>query len=228
MTTPQVSTRRRILIADDDENSRSLVGIALDNSDFELVYALDGNQAKELLSSESFDLAILDIQMPGPSGMALCAWLKEEKPDVFTPVLLLTSFTELQDKVSGLECGADDYITKPFALPELLARVHAFLRIKDLTERLRETQNLLAEKEKELITVQVAGAAAHELGQPLTALLLNCELLSQLSSGNPELQETLRQTIEQVNEMRDILTRLQSVQQYKTKSYLKNTKILDL
>ena len=218
----------KLLVADDCENSRALVEIALEDPRLEISFAVDGDNAIAVATTLQPDLAILDVQMPGKSGLEVCSWIKNNAGNGFVPVILLTCRSEIMDKVNGIDQGADDYVTKPFALPELKARVRALLRIKELTDRLRETKNLLEEKEKQLVAVQVAGAAAHELGQPLTALLLNCELLSQLEGSNAALKETLTKMVEQANAMRDILAQFNMLTRFTTKSYINDVQILDL
>lgn len=88
--------------------------------------ALTGTEGYDLAESENYDLLILDLMLPGLDGLTLCARLREEGKT--TPVLMLTAKGQLSDKVTGLDSGADDYLTKPFAFEELLARVRALLR----------------------------------------------------------------------------------------------------
>ena len=219
----------RILIADDDENARNLVQLAMSEPGIEVTTCCDGEEAIATLKLGLPDLAILDWQMPGATGIEVCQWIKENSGRVFVPVILLTSLGELDDKVHGLGCGADEYMTKPFQFPELLARVRALLRIKELTDSLRETQELLKEKEKLLVATQVGGAAAHELGQPLTAMLLNCQLLQRLVDGEkPQVAQVLQSVQQQCETMRKILGKLNSVTDFKTTSYVEDLQILDL
>lgn len=226
---PTTAVRKfRVLIADDEADARMLIGIALDQRLFELAYCVDGKQAIELCSQAMPDLAIVDIQMPHCNGMEVCKWIKEHCSNNFVPVLLLTCQSEVIDKVTGLSCGADDYITKPFAIAELAARVQAFLRIKTLADQLRRTQNLLAEKEKELVAMQVAGAAAHELGQPLTSIVLNCELLGCLEKQAPAFEQTLKVVISECSRIRKTLAALNSLEQFSVKPYAGSMEIADL
>jgi DNA-binding response OmpR family regulator len=116
----------RILVTDDEPNMR--VGLR-DNLEFEgytVDLAENGTQGLELILKNSYDLILLDVMMPGMSGLDVCKKAREK--GVSTPIVLLTAKSEEMDKVLGLELGADDYITKPFSLRELLARVKAILR----------------------------------------------------------------------------------------------------
>lgn len=218
----------KILVADDDEDARNLLGIALDNDGWQLSFCENGDQTQLALNKSLPDLLISDIQMPGKNGIQLCTWVKENCGQIFTPVILLTSRAELTDKVAGLNCGADDYITKPFALPELEARVRALLRIKLLTDQLKKTQNLLAEKEKQLLAISIAGGAAHELGQPLTSVLLNCQLLTKIDPNQKAFSQTLKSIETQCQRMKTILTELNRLENYSTTDYPGDLKILKL
>jgi two-component system response regulator RegX3 len=120
----------RILIADDEPSVRDSVGYALAQEGFEVTPAVDGDDADAKLSNGvPFDLLILDIMMPGPSGLDIC---REVRSRSAVPIIILTAKDAEVDKVVGLEVGADDYVTKPFSVRELLGRVHAQLRRREL------------------------------------------------------------------------------------------------
>ena len=232
--TPEVATNSpprvfRVLIADDDPDARTLLEIALSGTNYELIFCEDGDQAIDILKKDGLpELAILDIQMPGASGIEVCKFIKSIAGNTFIPVVLLTSLKEIEDRVNGLDGGADEYITKPFSFPELEARIRALLRIKFLTEQLSKTQDLLEQKERELIAMQVAGGAAHELGQPLQTMLLNFQLIQSLNSNDERFRQLLNTVVEQCKRMGDILKKLNSVREYKTVEYPGNLKILEL
>lgn len=217
----------QIVIVDDDEDFRSILEVSLADMGMDLRLYTNGDEAIAAMSATWPDMAILDIQMPGTNGIEVCQWIKSQGEKPFIPVILLTSQSEIADKVNGLNCGADDYVTKPFSLAELKARVHSFLRIKVLTDQLRDTKNKLAEKERELLVMQLAGAAAHELGQPLTTLLLDCQLLSR-APGSTEHSKVLEDIVAQCNRMREIVDQLHSLQTYKVQDYVGGLKILSL
>src|SRR4051794_10892054 len=120
----------RILIADDEPSVRDSVGYALAQEGFEVTPAADGDEASTLLGEGiPFDLLILDIMMPGPSGLDIC---RDVRARSAVPIIVLTAKDAEVDKVVGLEVGADDYMTKPFSVRELLGRVRAQLRRRDL------------------------------------------------------------------------------------------------
>jgi two-component system response regulator RegX3 len=120
----------RILIADDEPSVRDSVGYALEQEGFEVTLAIDGDDAEgKLIGEFPYDLLILDIMMPGRSGLDLCREVRGRSP---VPIIILTAKDAEVDKVVGLEVGADDYVTKPFSVRELLGRVHAQLRRREL------------------------------------------------------------------------------------------------
>ena len=118
--------RRTVLIADDDPRLRNLLTWTLEQGHFKVIETADGLSALEAGRNANPDLYLLDVGMPGLNGIEVCRQLRAD--GVITPILILTGFGSEEDKVAGLEAGADDYQTKPFASKELLARVNALLR----------------------------------------------------------------------------------------------------
>jgi len=116
----------RLLIVEDDEHVRDAVARALRYEDYEVHTAVDGNDALVHIDEIAPDAIILDVLMPGTDGLEVCRRLREQGNR--TPVLMLTARHEVSDRVAGLDAGADDYLVKPFALDELLARLRALLR----------------------------------------------------------------------------------------------------
>jgi len=117
---------KRILIIEDDRSIQRGLNDALARQSFEVLVAGDGEQGYRLIRTEHPDLVILDLMLPKMDGFELCRKLRKE--GVMTPLLMLTARVEEGDRVKGLNLGADDYVVKPFSLPELLARVRALLR----------------------------------------------------------------------------------------------------
>jgi len=116
----------QLLLVEDDRAIRTVLGDALQNDGHEVTIVADGDEAMALLRERTFDLLILDILLPGPSGLEILQALRQR--DQQTPVLLLTARSSEGDKIVGLELGADDYVTKPFSLRELRTRVRVLLR----------------------------------------------------------------------------------------------------
>jgi len=116
-----------ILVVDDDREIRELVSGYLKKNGFRATIAADGRQMRNFLEANSVDLIVLDIMMPGDDGLVLCRELRAGKHRA-VPVILLTARDDEMDRIIGLEMGADDYIPKPFAARELLARIKSVLR----------------------------------------------------------------------------------------------------
>jgi DNA-binding response OmpR family regulator len=118
----------QVLVVEDEANIRELVALHLRLENVVPTEAADGNSALDLARSRRFDLVILDLMLPGLDGMTVCRAIRRESANTATPILMLTARREESDKVLGLDSGADDYLTKPFGVRELMARVRALLR----------------------------------------------------------------------------------------------------
>jgi two-component system alkaline phosphatase synthesis response regulator PhoP len=116
----------KVLVVEDDPGILRTVADNLRFDNYDVLTAMDGETAYALQQSEQADLIVLDLMLPRMSGLELCRRLRME--DIHVPVLVLTARGEEADRVGGLDCGADDYVVKPFSMPELMARVRALLR----------------------------------------------------------------------------------------------------
>ena len=119
-------TAMRILVADDELAVRDALGRALSSEGYEVAFAGDGRETLLAVQRDEPDAAVLDVMMPPPDGLEVCRRLRAA--DNMIPILMLTAKREVSDRVAGLDAGADDYLAKPFALDELLARLRALLR----------------------------------------------------------------------------------------------------
>jgi DNA-binding response OmpR family regulator len=116
----------RILIVEDEHKIANSIKKGLEQETYAVDIAYDGEEGFDLASTEEFDLIILDLMLPKMDGITICKKLREE--NINTPILILTAKGQVEDKVNGLNCGADDYLTKPFSFLELLARIKALVR----------------------------------------------------------------------------------------------------
>jgi two-component system, OmpR family, alkaline phosphatase synthesis response regulator PhoP len=123
---------KKVLVVEDDHDIVDLLEIHLKDLDCELDKAYDGNTGLQKALSETYDLIILDVMLPGPDGMEICRRLRAK--EIRTPIMMLTAKAEEIDKVLGLELGADDYLTKPFSVREFIARVKAIFRRMEMIE----------------------------------------------------------------------------------------------
>ncbi|MEY3681079.1 MAG: hypothetical protein RL547_1692 [Actinomycetota bacterium] len=124
--TEDVNSSAHVLVVDDDRAVRESLVRALDLEGYRVQSASDGAKALDAIKSDQPDVIVLDVMMPAVDGLTVCRVLRAEKNRV--PILMLTARTETSDRVQGLDAGADDYLPKPFALEELLARLRALLR----------------------------------------------------------------------------------------------------
>ena len=125
--------RMRILIAEDEKDLNRILTSRLTAEHYSVDSCLDGQEALEYLESAEYDAAILDIMMPGMDGLTVLK--KIRRKNINTPVLLLTARDSIEDRVSGLDAGANDYLVKPFAFEELLARIRVLLRKPEETPK---------------------------------------------------------------------------------------------
>jgi len=122
---------RNILVVEDDHNISDLIRMYLEKEGFEVRLALDGGKAVEEFEKKTLDLVLLDIMLPVMDGWAVCAKIRETSK---TPIIMLTAKSEVTDRITGLEMGADDYLVKPFEMKELMARINAVLRRSEIPD----------------------------------------------------------------------------------------------
>ncbi len=122
------TTKKRILVAEDEADVLQLINLALQRAGFEVLKAEDGATAVRLAREHAPALIVMDIMMPGMTGLEACRLLKQDSRTMRIPVVMLTAKAEEVDRIVGLELGADDYVTKPFSPRELVLRIQAILR----------------------------------------------------------------------------------------------------
>ena len=118
----------KVLVVDDEEHIVELIKFNLESNGYKVVTSYDGNSAIDLLKREKVDIIVLDLMLPGIDGVEVCKILRSEKDTKKIPIIMLTAKSDEMDKILGLEIGADDYMTKPFSVRELIARIRAVLR----------------------------------------------------------------------------------------------------
>jgi len=170
---------------DDDKNLLEVIKYNLANDGYAVVLAETGTQAIEMARREKPDLIILDVMLPGIDGFEVCRILRKE---MSVPILILSAKTDEIDKVVGLELGADDYISKPFSVRELMARVRATIRRGQLTEQQSSAKTLEETKPRTILKGHdlVVDTVRHQVtlkGAPLNLTPKEFELLSFLMQG---------------------------------------------
>jgi DNA-binding response OmpR family regulator len=128
MESTRAKNAPRVLLVEDDQHIRELVELHLQLEGLTVVAVSDGNNGLNQARSETFDLIVLDLMLPGLDGVTVCRAIRRESRNSDVPILMLTARRDEVDKVLGLDSGADDYLTKPFGVRELVARVRALLR----------------------------------------------------------------------------------------------------
>ncbi len=139
---PAHGTGGRVLVVEDDPHIRDLVLLHLRLEGLDAIAAPDGTEGLRIARSEPFDVVILDLMLPGLDGVTVCRAIRRDEENGDVPILMLTARREESDKVLGLESGADDYLTKPFGVRELIARIRALLRRR--TARLERVEHAAA------------------------------------------------------------------------------------
>jgi DNA-binding response OmpR family regulator len=130
--------RPTVLVVEDEAHIRELICLHLGLEQLACVQAADGQEGLRLARERRFDVVILDLMLPGIDGVSICRAIRRDSVNSGTPILMLTARREEADKVLGLESGADDYLTKPFGIRELVARVRALLRRRPLTQEVAD------------------------------------------------------------------------------------------
>jgi DNA-binding response OmpR family regulator len=173
---------RRALVVEDEAAIREVVGLHLTLGGFDVANASDGVGALDLVRTTPFDLIVLDVMLPGVDGITVCRVARGGGPNAATPILMLTAKDTESDTVVGLESGADDYMTKPFGVRELMARVGALLRRHVRREAAEPGAARAVERRGVLLNVDKR--QAHVRGQPIELTKQEFDLLH-LLVGHP-------------------------------------------
>ncbi len=135
----------RVLVVDDDEDGLYILKLLLTKMKYEVHTARDGEEALQKAEALVPDIILLDVMMPKLNGFEVCKRVKATPEGMYIPIILLTAKSELMSKIEGLDCGADEYLTKPYDMSELTARIRSMLRIKGLNDSLRHANRQLEE-----------------------------------------------------------------------------------
>jgi len=211
-----------ILIVDDEPISRTLLADSLHTAGHEVAVAADGEAALTMCRRVRLDLIVADWIMPGMDGVELCRRLKADPALRSIYVILLTAREGVADKVAALDAGADDYVVKPYAEGELLARVRAGLRIHRL-------QDELSQLEWRLATRELAAALGHTINNPLQAIANYLALLeSSAGTGTGTAPETLAGVRREVERIAGIIRRMVDLRDPRRLSTTLGTYMTDL
>lgn len=176
---------KKVLVVDDQKDNVFVLKDRLQREGYEILTAYDGETCITIAESESPDIILLDVMMPGMSGFEVCKALSKSETTKLIPVLLVTALTDAEDLKEGFQAGAFDYIKKPFNRIELIARVKAALRYKD-------SQQVMLEFEKMRTFAATVSTANHEIRQPLTLINLSTAAVNR-EVGNDEISREVIQ-----------------------------------
>lgn len=173
-----------ILVVDDLRSNLDLLEAIFQKEGFKVYTALGAKEALEKFDSYNLDLAVVDVMMPGMDGFELCVRLKSQSKRNYFPVILLTALNDRKSKIKGLESGADDFISKPFDVAELLIKIRSLLKLKTLHEELDHSENII-------LTLAVAMEARdpYTKGHSTRVSKLSAEFVTYLGMSNKEREE---------------------------------------
>lgn len=211
------NSRPTILVADDDPLIQEVLQTKMEKSGYRVKSALDGEKTLASIQQEIPDLLILDIKMPGLDGLEICRRLRAEEKTLTLPILMLTAYGGVDHIIKGLEAGADDYVTKPFQMEEVMMRVRALLRMRDIERQLRE-------KESHLARVRTVGqllvTMAHHINNSLAVIKGRAQSLKAGDSGQVErFKETCLQQTRRIQAVLKSLEDLARQMEISTTSY---------
>ncbi len=169
-------TKKKILVVDDEQHILELIQFNLENNGFDVQTCDNGEDAVSLANDQDFHLMILDLMLPGIGGLEACKQIREKRKDI--PIIMLTAKGEESDKITGLEIGADDYMTKPFSIGELVARIKAILRRIDDKNLVKSDIIRIRD-----ITIDIEKHEISKSGEEIELTLKEFELLKMLAQN---------------------------------------------
>jgi DNA-binding response OmpR family regulator len=187
--------KQKVMLVDDDPDLVEMLGGLLEGEKFQVLCAYSGEECLEILSSEEedVDLLILDLMLPDMDGYEVCRHLRQDPRFTRLGIIMLTARRDVVEKIVGLKVGADDYLTKPFDAHELLARIRAQLRIKELQEK-------VIEAEKRAAIANIAITLSGEINDPLASIVRHAQSLQEELEGNRDIPQDILISLEAIGE----------------------------
>jgi CheY-like chemotaxis protein len=203
----------RVLVVDDEPLSRDVLVRLLESRGLAVDTAHDGAACLEALSHRIPDLILLDVSMPGMSGLDVLACIRRDHTPDQLPVILVTAMVDSEDVVAGLEAGANDYVVKPVNLPVLLARVGVALRIRKGVER-------LVEAERHRVMLESLETACEQLASPMTRIIGHLEnLIERLPEDDAEVRPKLVDILDWACDTGHLIQTFRNVAGYRREPY---------
>jgi len=216
---------KKILVVDDLPENVFMLQDRLEREGYEIITAYDGQSGIEKTKAEMPDLILLDVMMPGITGIEVCKTLVNDPETKNIPIILVTAKVGAEDTREGLEAGAFDYIKKPFNRVELLARVNSALKLS-------EAQDLLIEAEKQSVFAATVVTANHKIKQPLTLMNLSVAAIKRELDKDNISKEALTKRLNYIEigikEINDVLNNLNAIKNPMLSDYTKSIKMVDV
>ncbi len=215
----------KILVVDDDQYIRLILQKRFTSKGYTVLVAEDGERGLEVAKADPPDLIISDWMMPKMDGLEFCRLAKQDEKLRFTYFIILTARDTQDDKIEGIETGADDFVTKPFNDRELLTRARAGLRINALQKEIAQHQHPKA-------ITELALTLGHEINNPLGIMMLVLQVLQKKKDTDTvaDVRKELNTVVQNGNRIAEIVKRLSHLEDPRLKPYLKDsdTKMVDL
>jgi CheY-like chemotaxis protein len=220
--------QRKVLLVDDDDAILRATSHQLTLNGYEVVTAMNAEEAEQIITEDGIEIVICDFAMPGANGLELCRRLRSRPETRSVYFIMFTGYGKNDEKIYALKEGVDDYITKSFDPAELIARVH-------VAQRIVELQHQVVRLERGQAYTELITTLAHEINNPLTGLLGFLELakikLKRLPVSESEIEKVvqmLERTHEQGKRIGTVVEKLMGMKDYKTKTYLETVRLIDL
>jgi two-component system cell cycle response regulator len=216
---------KKILVIDDLPENVFMLQDRLENEGYEVITAYDGKSGIDKALSDLPDLVLLDVMMPGITGLEVCTTLVSNPATSNIPIILVTAKAGAEDTKEGLEAGAYDYIKKPFNRIELLARVNSALKLSEATNR-------LVDSEKRNTFAATVVTANHKIKQPLTLMSLSLAAIKRELNKDEISKENIQKRLSYIEsgimEINDVLNQLNSIKKPIFSEYIKNIKMIEV
>jgi len=214
-----------ILAVDDHEQNIKYLETILKREKHDFIYAYDGEAGMKMAYEYLPDLILLDIMLPGMNGLEVCQHLSSDEKTADIPIILVTARVSAEDTSIGLKAGAHDYVKKPFDRIEIIARIHAALKFREIRKQMIESERL------NMFAATVV-TANHKIKQPLTVIKLAVSALKRELNKEELSKEAISKRIDYidtaVNDVAFILDQLKEIQEPKMSDYIVDVKMVDI
>ncbi|MBF0533014.1 MAG: response regulator [Candidatus Omnitrophica bacterium] len=214
---------KKILIVDDTEVNRELLKETLRTAQgsYQITEAADGKTALEMIARERPDIVLLDVQMPDMDGFEVCQRMKMDSETQAIPVILITAFTSIEDKVKGFSVGAVDFVTKPITPEEVVARVKAHLKTKDAENARLEVDRLRTLK-------NIVVTYNHNMNQPLMVVYTCLTILENKLKNDPVSLGKVKSIKTELDKIKEILKQIKMLGSVKEAEYVGDTGMIEI